>query len=449
MKEMELESQELVQNPTEALQAQIREAAIPVARFSVDATGLKVQDIRLMEGSDEDIAWVLSKVKVVDPYLEQSISNLEHPTDEQKGNAILVTLAKAEALKREHPRYGERLDRIGRRAAIKFAITATLGAIALAACGKMANAQGPSSPPETAGPVVTQEAPIPTAEPTQTPEPTEIPGSVSSKEILADCPVKIEVETALDGKVAVEGHDVELHYPNIKTKMTFAIDNSVLGKPQSGIPLTTLELNAKYWESRYGPEGNSRQILSDVLYSHYSAWQHDQDNKFLDDRKSVSFQDYLKLISDGGDGSHILLTNTSKDTVLPNEQVKINPLYDIVVLFTNKGNYVESWGGFSYDPSRKILIARIRPYLTYSDISALPTDLREDYKKSTGYMNLASLLQTMSYPERYQKGSLSFKGTADQALRDSIKVWQTIVNLNISVGEDIQAPISTIYATQQ
>jgi len=88
---------------------------------------------------------------------------------------------------------------------------------------------------------------------TPTPEPTEIPGSVSSKEILAECPVKLELSEVLVGKARVEGQVIEFNYPHVKLDITFGLHPSIMnrGRETGFLPYQEMMINPEF-EGRFG-----------------------------------------------------------------------------------------------------------------------------------------------------------------------------------------------------
>lgn len=112
---MAKETVELETDPVyKYIREEIMEAARPIARFGIDPTGLKSHDLEKLGGNDdEELARVLSKrVEVVDRHYAQSSANLEQSTSEELiGEAALVTIARTEAVKQEHPRLKGRLEK--------------------------------------------------------------------------------------------------------------------------------------------------------------------------------------------------------------------------------------------------------------------------------------------------------------------------------------------------
>jgi hypothetical protein len=291
----------------------------------------------------------------------------------------------------------------------------TICSIVLAACG----ASGLTSKlsPVQEIPTVTSATSYPTSIPTFTEFPTETftptvkptpVGGVSAEAILERATRKLEVESNLNGKAIVEGEVVELNFTNLSSDIIFAIDPTLAnrGRDTGLLPYDTVYLNPGF-NSATGGVDPKRQIATDLWYLHYKAWQYDQDNKFYkENRENVSFVGYLKMVSSGGDGSHLFWVSTQFDKIYPDREVKIDPR-KTQVLF----NFIGSPLGLTpikYDLTKDVLIVQpvIYPYKKDTNPNSSNTKAGP-YGSFSGYLSFMSASSEVqryynvgSYPEQ-------------------------------------------------
>lgn len=226
----------------------------------------------------------------------------------------------------------------------------------------------------------------------------ETPGSISSKEILAECPVKLEISEVLVGKARVEGQEMEFNYPNVKLDITFGLHPSIMNMGQGTelSPYQEIMINPEF-EDRFGIKPEI-QIMTDILYTHYRAWQNDEDNKYISERAGVSFLEYLKMLDQGEDGTHKLWVVSEKGKLYPNERVTVGPGLRHVVIFAESG-FGEGGSGaglLKFDKINSELIIMADP------ISHVTTDPNEPVKH-WGYLDVFYPLGFMIMPEKIQR----------------------------------------------
>ena len=61
------------------------------------------------------------------------------------------------------------------------------------------------------------------------------------------------------------------------------------------------------------------------MYTNYMAWQRDEDGKYLTERKSVPFTDWLDRLAKGEDVGYHLWVVTEKGKGYPNERIYVDP----------------------------------------------------------------------------------------------------------------------------
>lgn len=170
----------------------------------------------------------------------------------------------------------------------------------------------------------------PTSDSAKDTTPTETlvsPGSISAEKLLAECSQKLEVSGSLTGSVLIGGHYVLLDYPRLTSDIILCLHPSLVNQDR---PWPYVAFDGMYINSRFlgWTEVNpTTQLMAEYwYYGHYAGWLHDQDNRYWNERKDISFTDYLGLVAEGGDGSHSLWVNTESGPIYPKDQVSIDPM---------------------------------------------------------------------------------------------------------------------------
>jgi hypothetical protein len=427
MSETAPQERELKESPAEDIkfvEGAADEMSDVLSKYAIVPTpdAFLLQEEDLASKTDEQIAEMLENVDVVDPTFEPK--NIETDTDQGLFNVGVLASAKAKRVaaemedkdaKRKLQEWSDRvlggfastIAGIGGKKATGIALSGILS-IGMSACGVsgMAGANPGSIPTET-GPRVTQttETPIetPTQTPTEAPTPTENPNAVSSDELLANCPVKLEIDAPLKGKSFLPDGDINLNYPNLNIHITIGLDQSLIDRgkdPNSQtakfkwLPYDNIILSDSYKkETGIDPKV---QAETDVWYIIYKAWQHDGDNTNYSQRKDVSFTDFLQMANDGEDVSisHWVITDKSK--IYPNEEDKIDPTkLNIVMIFTD----YDRENGFQYDSETNTLISI--HYLT-SGPGAEPDSVDA---RANGYMQFINRISFLALPTDLQKAT--------------------------------------------
>lgn len=198
-------------------------------------------------------------------------------------------------------------------------------------------------------------------------------GIISAEGLLSECKQVLEIEPSLIGMARVEGAMVNLNFPNIRNKITFGLHPSVMDRPAGSefYSVKRMFLNNEYWDAMAGKGSAERQILTDIMYLHYRAWQYDQNWVFHQERKNISFLDYLRMLDrEEIDGGHDLSVRVDKGDLLPyDDPVRIYPSDPMVVVFADYGYRGEPYIGgsafsknFAFDPIAQtfILVSEVR-----------------------------------------------------------------------------------------
>lgn len=248
----------------------------------------------------------------------------------------------------------------------------------------------PTPPPSPTPPPTPTEAPTPTATKTPEPKPTVevVPtteSTISVREILAECPV----QATFGGAV-------------------FALHPQIMNLPLSfGIPIIDIKINPTPSET-LGTTSSDEIIKKVLLYTHWKAWQYDEGNKYFDQRKGVTFEDYQKMVDQGGDGSHKMWVITKKGEGLPNEEVVISPKTKIVTVYVNALKVWGETGAILYDKESDTLIFKTSP---------AEKDLR--YAPPVGYRIWVSASTIMAEdPIVQQRGSTARKPGAPNRISE-------------------------------
>lgn len=293
--------------------------------------------------------------------------------------------------------------------ALRAVIGASLVSTMLSACS---SPQAPELPP-TEQPTISTPTETPTEVSTEVPTPTENPNVISSQEYLANCPVKLEIDVPLQGKALVGGEVISLDYPNLHSKISIGLDESLINRgkdPNSETAkLKWLPYNNLVFGDTFQEETGidpKVQIETDVWYIIYKAWQHDNNNADLQERKNISFTDFLQMANNGEDISISHWVITEKNKIYPDEEDKIDPTkINLVMIFTD---YTKE-NGFLYDKSSNSLIA-----INY--LSSEPgTDPDSYAARSNGYPTFVISFSALAFPTDLQKAV----GTGSQ---DQIRV---------------------------
>jgi len=145
--------------------------------------------------------------------------------------------------------------------------------------------------------------------------------------------------------------------------------------------------------------------MTDILYTHYRAWQNDEDNKYISERTGVSFLEYLNMLDQGEDGSHKLWVVSEKGKLYPNERVTVGPGLRHVVIFAESGfgERGSGAGQIKFDAKNSELIFVADPKPAYGT-----TDPNAPDMGAWGYGGVFSVLGFMVMPEEIQRLGFSF-----------------------------------------
>lgn len=240
------------------------------------------------------------------------------------------------------------------------------------------------------------------AEPGQTAKPTPDPNAISMERILGEAASNIEISRAIGGKVYIREDRKDLNLPGVAIAVTLAIAKDVATREQ--LPFTEISLNPYF--SREGGRQPSAQIVASMAWAHFNAWQHDQDDRYYTERKRLYVDEYLKMVSEGGDGSHLVWAVTENGKIYPNEQVRVEVNTPTVIVFVDEAPH----GQISetlYDRNQGTLIFRV--FL----------DRHNEYpevfqSEEMAYINFTLAISWMSLPSDIQRLGANRAGIPDE-----------------------------------
>lgn len=241
-------------------------------------------------------------------------------------------------------------------------------------------------------------SPPPTITPSPTVTPTPDPNAVSANQALADCPATIEVTANLVGTARTAGIDYSLVYPNISTTLKFGIHPSLVNAPAGYLPIDTIRINENF-RGRTGISPD-RQIISDLWFLFYKAWQHDGNNEYMAERGSTTFNQYLSLADKGEEVGFSIWALTDKSKHYPDTLVAIDPMTTkFAIIFTTRVQL----GGFQgipyYDPVENTIVYLVGFNIRYTTLEDI--DWRE--VQVGGYLKWLNAMIHIAMPEELQR----------------------------------------------
>lgn len=273
--------------------------------------------------------------------------------------------------------------------------------------------------------------------------------------------VEIELNQGIVGKAIVEGEVVELNYPNIQTpnvklglyKFNENIINPDAGQvedleltpegevnlyynfndvaiyeehnaniqagnePPPNAPQGLIDIDAKYgigpddWgEIDSWEEVSKRQVIVDVLYTHYRAWQHDQNDLFISERSGVSFLQYLERLDseDGFDGGHLLIVRSTADRLYADEEpVYVTPESTDIISAKGEWEFDNEPGIGGIVGDRNILLGESGELILVERMKCSDESDFACLAPSASYRSLINLLSQMSLPFEQQTANFS------------------------------------------
>lgn len=267
--------------------------------------------------------------------------------------------------------------------------------------------------------------------------------AISAQELMADKLNPLVIETSLEGTVSLAGKDVELNYPELKAKITFAFDKSIMERSleETGfLPYRHAALNPEYMEKiGTDEEGAEREIATHILFMNYLAWQRDDDGQFFNQRKNTLFTEWLDRLDKGEDVGYHMWFYTENGKGYANKRIYVDPhqFLNLDVYFTVNSNNPGEILGHSELPGSTTLVEGKDMYRYFYDegsqkivlaVNVLPySDIERNYS-GLGYADLLGVLQTLSLHGDAQRSG-----------------WQFINVINPDISEVMESVRPVIY----